>query len=178
MDIVCYWWQWFDFRSKEATLEGNFFKTSLPISLMLFLSLPGPRQYGSSKERQKRADVPLKVEWPENTISIFTNTSMQHAPHIPRDLKNSLWMKEIETPHVYSANRLNKAVRTKGKEMHSNIFGYVCSENIINMKICQRSSTYWSTMYISLFSKTCRKTVEHFKNPKTMGLCTSSFHPA
>lgn len=67
-------------------------------------------------------------------------------------------MKEIKTPDVYTANRLNKAVWIKGTGMYSTIFGHVCSENITNIKIYQRSPIYWSPMYTSSLSKTYRKT--------------------
>lgn len=45
--------------------------------------------------------------------------------------------------------------------MQPRVFRYVCSENIINMKICQISSTH-SFMYIPTISKTCRGTRQPF----------------
>lgn len=59
--------------------------------------------------------------------------------------------------------------------MHPRVFGYFCSENIINMKICQRSPIHLSSTYISAISKTCRGTGQQFT---TVELSISSFYPA
>lgn len=123
-------------------------KISLSIIPLVLPFLSGPMQYGTSKERERKKEAILlsKRELTrECTINIHKHVQRTCTSHTKRSKKKCTMM-EMETPDVHTAKRLNKAIWIKGKGMYPTVFGYVCSENITNIKICQGSSIHWSPM--------------------------------
>lgn len=136
----------------------------------MFLSYQVPHSMAPTKREekaichQKRSDQSVHYQ--------HSLSSLECAPHIPRNLKNSQWRR---WKHQMRILLTGSRKLTKGTRMHSRLFKYDCSENIINMMICQRSSIYSSSMYISAISKPCRGTGQQFT---AVGLSISSFYPA